>query len=142
MIIPWDSLAVGFYVLSAAVVLIWTISIWNSREPLSLRYYALLLATVLVSPHLTIYDLVILVPGLLLLVDWLLSEPLAPGGIATLAYLLAVLPLLGPFTRFIHVQLSVVAMTAALYVIWRMQMRQRSTTYVHVESMDEAKFES
>ncbi len=133
MIVPWDSLAVGLYVISAAVVLAWTISIWKSRDPLPLRYAALLLATVLVSPHLTVYDLVILAPGILLLVDWLRSEPQAPSGIGTLVYLVAVLPLVGPFARFIHVQLSVVAMTALLYVIWRMQTRQRATKVVNVD---------
>lgn len=142
MMIPWDGLAVGLYVLSAAVVLAWAISIWKSREPLSLRYSALLLATVLVSPHLTVYDLVILAPCILLLVDWLISEPLAPSGTGTLIYLVAVLPLLGPFTRFIHVQLSVVAMTASLYVIWRIQQRRRSATCVRVEHAEEAKSQS
>ena len=138
MIVPWDSLAVGLYVISAAIVLAWTISIWKSREPLSLRYAALLLATVLVSPHLTVYDLVILAPGILLLVDWLISEPQAPSGIGTLVYLVALLPLVGPFARFIHVQLSVVAMMALLYVIWRMQMTQRTAGVVTVESSETA----
>ena len=134
MIIPWDSLAFGLYVLSSVVVLVWTISIWKSREPLSLRYFALLLAAVLVSPHLTVYDLVILAPGILLVVDWMMSEPLAPSGMGTLVYLVSVLPLVGPFTRFIHVQLSVVAMMALLYMIWRMQLRLRSAVYETVVS--------
>jgi len=121
MIVPWDGLAAGLYVISAVVVLAWTISIWRSREPLSLRYSALLMATVLVSPHLTVYDLVILAPALLLSVDWLFSQPLAPVGFGSLIYLAAVLPLVGPFTRWIHVQLSVVVITALLYVIWRLQ---------------------
>jgi len=139
MLVPWDGLAFGLYVISAAVVLAWTISIWKSREPLSLRYSALLLAAVLVSPHLTVYDLVILAPGILLLADWLISEPRAPSGMGTLVYLVAVLPLVGPFTRWIHVQVSVAAMTALLYVIWRMQVRRRSDKFEPVEYSANAK---
>src|ERR1051326_5517573 len=88
--------------------------------PLALRYSALLLATVLVAPHLTVYDLVILAPMLLLLADWLLTQPLAPNirRMRTLLYLVYILPLLGPFTRWTHVQLSVLAMSALMYIIW------------------------
>jgi hypothetical protein len=123
MLVPWDGLAFGLYAISAAVVLAWTIAIWKSREPLSLRYAALLLATVLVSPHLTVYDLVILAPGILLLVDWRIRQPQVPAGIGILLYLVFSLPLLGPFTRWTHLQLSVVVMTALLYLIWKVKVR-------------------
>jgi hypothetical protein len=36
-----------------------------------------------------------------------------------LLYLVCVLPLLGPYTRWIRIQLSVIAMAALLYSIWR-----------------------
>ena len=123
MIVPSDSLAFALYVFSAGVVLAWTITLWRCRAILPLRFSALLLATVLVSPHLTVYDLVILAPALLLLADWLISQPTAGFGMGTLVYLVYFLPLLGPFTRWIHVQLSVVAMTAVVYMIWRLCVR-------------------
>ena len=76
--------------------------------------------TVLVSPHLTVYDLVILVPAFLLLADWLIAHSNAPPGHAgTLLYLVYALPLLGPLARWTHVQLSVIAIAGLLYVIWR-----------------------
>ncbi len=87
-----------------------------SFEP---RPYQTQLATVLVSPHLTVYDLVILAPAILLLTDWLISHPSAPQGTGTLIYLTCALPLLGPFTRWTHIQLSVIVMTALLYLMWR-----------------------
>ena len=37
-------------------------------------YSALLLSTVLLAPHLTVYDLVILAPAFLLLSDWLVTQ--------------------------------------------------------------------
>ena len=121
MLVPWSGVSFGLYVISAAVVLGWTLAIWRRREALPLKYSALLLTTVLVSPHLTVYDLVILAPAILLLTDWLISRPGAPQGTGILIYLVCALPLLGPSTRWIHIQLSVVAMAALLYTIWRIK---------------------
>jgi alpha-1,2-mannosyltransferase len=127
MLVPWPDLAFGLYVLSGVVLLGLTIACWKRGQsvPLALRYSALLLATVLVAPHLTVYDLVILAPAFLLLSDWLIGQKAAQGagdstfGLGTLLYLSYTLPLLGPFARFTHVQLSVVAMAGTVYVIWR-----------------------
>jgi alpha-1,2-mannosyltransferase len=117
MIVPWNGLSFALYVVSAAAILGWTVTVWKHRQSLAVRYSTLLLTTVLVSPHLTVYDLVILAPAFLLLTDRLMSQHFAPRGFGILLYLLYVLPLLGPFTRWIHIQLSVVAMVALLYLI-------------------------
>ncbi len=123
MLIPWASFASGLYILSAIVVLALTIACWRRGEsvPLALRYSALLLATVLVAPHLTVYDLVILAPAFLLLADWLVAHvpDSSSGMLATLLYFAYLLPLAGPLARWTHVQLSVVVMAAALFVVWR-----------------------
>jgi hypothetical protein len=119
MLVPWNGVSVGLYVISAVVVLGWTIAIWRRQQSLSLKYSALLLATALVSPHLTVYDLVILAPAILLLTDWLISHPSAPQAAGTLIYLVCALPLLGPSTRWTHVQLSVIAMGALLCLLWQ-----------------------
>jgi hypothetical protein len=127
MLLPWPGVASAAYALTTVVVLAGTIALWR-RKPsvvLELRYSALLLATVLVSPHLTVYDLVILAPAFLLLADWLIAHGSTahsntPSGHAgTLLYLVYVLPLIGPLTRWTHIQLSVVAMAALFYVIWQ-----------------------
>jgi alpha-1,2-mannosyltransferase len=121
MLVPWSGAAFGLYVVSAIVALAGTAVIWKCEESLSLKYSALLLATVLVSPHLTIYDLVILAPAILLLTDWLISHPSAPQGTGILIYLVCALPLVGPCTRWTHIQLSVIVMAALLYWLWRMR---------------------
>jgi hypothetical protein len=56
-----------------------------------------------------------------LLADWLVDQPrtLSTRWLGTLLYLVYMLPLLGPFTRSTHIQLSVIAMAAALCLIWR-----------------------
>jgi len=122
MLVSWPEVSLILYVVSAAVALGLTIACWkrSSTLPLPLQYSALLLTTVLVAPHLTVYDLVILAPALILLVDWLLAKtPTASTRwLGTLLYFVYMLPLLGPFARWTHVQLSVVAIAAAVYMIW------------------------
>ncbi len=125
MIAPWNTLSFGLYVVSAGVILAWTASIWKRSHSLQMRYSALLLATVLISPHLTVYDLVILAPLFLLLTDWLSFQPAAPRGFGVLLYLVYVLPLVGQFTRWTHIQLSVVAMTAFLYLLRKIAGSER-----------------
>lgn len=123
MLVPWSEGALGLYVACGVVVLGLTVAVWrrSSPPPLALRYSMLLLATVLVAPHLTVYDLVILAPAFLLLADWLagLDAGSRPRWLGFLLYLVYALPLVGPLTRWTHVQFSVIAMSLALYVIFR-----------------------
>lgn len=119
MLIPWSAVAITLYVISATVVMAWTINVWKRSEDWGPRFSLLLLATVLGSPHLTVYDLVILAPAILLLSDWLIAQPRTSQTrlMGTVLYLVYVLPLVGPFARWTHVQLSVVAMGVLAYLI-------------------------
>jgi hypothetical protein len=122
MLIPSPSTALTLYVVTALLVATVTIACWRSRLPLSVRYSALLFATVLLAPHLTVYDLVILAPAFLLLSDSIVTEPDQPATphLKLLLYLAFVLPLLGPLARWTHLQLSVPVMAALLYEIWNL----------------------
>lgn len=124
MLLPWSHAAFVFYVLSAGAILALTIGVWRRSGHFALRYSALVFATVLVSPHLTVYDLVILAPAFLLLADWLIArepqEQGCPMGITL--YAVYLLPLLGPYIRLIPVrwlqaQPSVIAMTLVVLMI-------------------------
>jgi hypothetical protein len=132
LLLPWPRVAFALYAICALVVLLYTIRAWKSGSPLSLRYSALLLATVLISPHLTVYDLIILAPAFLLLGDWGLSHgdnhsaPL----LQQFLYFCYPLFLIGPLARTTHVQLSVVAMTALLFTCWRISTRSLSSSSV------------
>ena len=131
MLVPGGVSSLGPYILSAMVVLAFTIACWTRGSgSLPLRYSSLLLTTVLVAPHLTVYDLVILAPAFILLADWLVGRPCTPATrwLGTLLYLVYMLPLLGPFTRWTHVQLSVVAMAATVYLIWSLSRTSGSQT--------------
>lgn len=127
MLVPWAGVAFFFYVLSAAAILGLTITCWRGKSsaPFGVRYSLLLLATVLVAPHLTVYDLVILAPALLLISDCLVGVRVRQGsrgrtpGLGTLLYLIYVLPLFGFLALVTHVQLGVIAMVAAVYTLWR-----------------------
>jgi hypothetical protein len=123
MLIPWPTTSLALYLVSAVLVSALTIACWRGRTPLSLRFSALLLATVLIAPHLTVYDLVILAPAFLLLSDSILAPPdfLEAPQLKLLLYLAFVLPLSGPLARWTHVQLSVPVMTAVLYLIWKIR---------------------
>jgi len=125
LFLPWPRLAFALYVACALGILVLAVRLWRSGSPLSVRYSALLFATVLVSPHLTVYDLVILAPAFLLLGDWALAHHEQPFAlrIQQLLYLCYPLFLAGPLARITHLQLSVVAMTALFWITWRISSR-------------------
>jgi hypothetical protein len=122
MLVPWPSAALALYLVTALLISALTIACWRSRLPLPMRYSVLLLATVLLAPHLTVYDLVILAPGFLFLSDWIVahSDHAAAPQLKLLLYLTFVFPLLGPLARWTHLQLSVPVMAALLYGIWNL----------------------
>jgi len=130
LLLPWPRAAFTLYAVSTLAVLLFAIRLWKSESPLTLRYSGLLLATVLISPHLTVYDLIILAPAFLLLGDWSLShvdDHSAPL-LQQLLYFCYPLFLIGPLARMTHVQLSVVAMAALLWVSWRVSSSSSRTT--------------
>ncbi len=131
MLVPGDVSSLGPYILSGIVVLALMIACWTRGSgSLPLRYSSLLLTSVLVAPHLTVYDLVILAPAFILLADWLVGQPLTPSArrLGTLLCLVFMLPLLGPLARWTHVQLSVIAMAATVYLLWSLSCTRGSQT--------------
>jgi hypothetical protein len=122
MLLPWPQLAFAFYIVTALLTLALATRCWQSTLSLPLRYSALLLATVLVAPHLTVYDLVILAPAFLLLSNWIAIQPddRTTPQLKLLLYLAYALPLLGSLARWTHLQLTVPVMLAILYVLFQL----------------------
>ncbi|HXY48075.1 MAG TPA: glycosyltransferase family 87 protein [Terriglobales bacterium] len=120
LLLPEKTLAFCLYVGSGLFVLVLSLLCWRSPAPLTLRYGILLLVTVLVAPHLTVYDMVILAPAFLLLSDWMVSG----GGLSysrvvpILLVLIYVLPLV-PQAKWSHVQFSVLAMGSLVWCGYR-----------------------
>jgi len=126
MLLPWPRLDLTLYIITALLTLALAVRCWLSSLSLPLRYSALLLATVLVAPHLTVYDLVILAPAFLLISDWIAAQPdrAYTPPLTLLLYLAFILPLLGPLARWTHLQLSVPIMLAILYVVFQLGGRR------------------
>jgi len=132
MLIPWPVASLALFIATALLVAALTVGCWRSAMPLALRYSALLLSTVLLAPHLTVYDLVLLAPAFLLLANCIVAQPQSAytSHLELALYLAFVLPLLGPLARWTHFQLSVPAMAAALFWIWRLGENHRGGTAV------------
>lgn len=128
LLVPWPWPAFVLYVLTSAVTLVIALRLWKSGAPLSLRYSALLTATVLVSPHLTVYDLVVVAPAFLLLSDWTVAHPQHSGSplLGVLLYLSYALPLFGFLSQWTHLQLSVVAFAGLLWCLWHIAVAPES----------------
>jgi Glycosyltransferase family 87 len=125
LLLPWPRLDLALYILTALLTLALAERCWRSSLSLPLRYSALLLATVLVAPHLTVYDLVILAPAFLLLSDWIVAQPdrAHTPHLKLLLYLAFILPLLGPLARWTHLQLTVPVMLAIVSVVFQLGRR-------------------
>ena len=121
LLMPWPNVAFPLYVVSSIAVASIAAATWKSSSSLALRFAALTIAAVLVNPHLFVYDLLVLAPPLLLVVDWTLNNVRRPlsAPLFLLSYLAYILPLLGPLSRWTHVQLSVPVFAALLWTLWR-----------------------
>jgi hypothetical protein len=121
LLIPSSGIALTLYLVSSLSVVWVAAAIWKSKSPLALRFSALTLAVVLVNPHLFVYDLLVLAPALLLVTDWTLGNEPHPStpGFRVLVYLVFALTLLGPLSRWTHLQLSVIAFVALLWMVYR-----------------------
>jgi len=126
MLVPWGNVAFGLYVVSGLAVLWLTVRHWKTGAPLSLRFSAVLIATVLVAPHLTVYDLVILAPAFLLISDWSTAnwEDSAMHAVGLLLYLCYVLALIGPLSHWTHFQISIPVLLALLWLVGRRSLRE------------------
>ena len=119
LLVPQPSVAFALYILSSIVVLAATVRLWRENVPLECRYSALAIATVLVAPHLGLYELVVLAPAFILTGN----ESERAGRrtrpvLRLILYIAFLAPLAGPLAALTRVQLSVpvaVAWLASLY---------------------------
>lgn len=120
LLVPSQAAVLVLYVLSSIVILWMSACIWKSKAPLAIRFSALLLTVVLMSPHLFIYDLLVLAPMFLLLVNWILANRQYPTSetLRLLLYLTFAVPMLGPLSRWTHLQLSVLIFATILWILF------------------------
>lgn len=118
LLLPWHGAASVLYAVTALGVVAVTVWAWRSKAPVEIRYAIFLLGSALVDPHLTDYDLVMLMPAFLIIGESILLRPesIERDAARVLTYLAFVLPLFGPMLKTIHVQLSVPAY-AGLFLV-------------------------
>lgn len=132
LLIPWRPGVWVIYVLTSFAVIRIAAAIWKSSTPLALRFSALMLAAVLVNPHLYIYDLLALAPAFLLLTDWSLTNVHHPAkpALDVLLYLAFLLPLFGPLAHWTRLQSSVVVFVAMLWSLYRIATASHKLAFV------------
>jgi hypothetical protein len=120
LLIPSPTIAIILYGLISLAAVVIAAMIWKSNTPLSLRFAALTLAAILVNPHLFVYDLLVLAPTLFSVIDWTLKNPshASVPKLQFLIYLAYVLPLFGPLSRWTHLQVSVIAFSVLLWILF------------------------
>jgi len=74
VLMPWPTVALVCYLVTASVAAFVAARCWRSAAPLPLRYAVLLVAAILVDPHVNVYDLVVLVPMFLIVAGYALRE--------------------------------------------------------------------
>ena len=119
LLLPWHAAASLLYALTALAVIAVTVWCWRSKVPVEMWYAIFLLGSALVDPHLTDYDLVMLMPAFLVIGDRILLAPESNKRDAArvLTYVAFCLPLFGPMLKVVHLQLSVPAYAALLVVV-------------------------
>ena len=119
--VPWETAALVAYLLCSVVTLYVTMRIWRSSATFEIRSSAVVLATLLVSPHAFPYDLILLAPVFFLLANWFADHPLRPPSRAVSLTLCALF--IGPLLRMLpaplRLQFSVTAMTILLVWLWQ-----------------------
>lgn len=121
LLVPPSSVVWLLYLLSCFVVIAIAARVWRSPASVGMRFSALVLVSVLINPHMYIYDLLVLAPALLLLADWSARNPQhhSTPTICVLLYLAFLLPLFGPLARWTRVQVSVIVFAGLLCALYR-----------------------
>ena len=112
MLLGTGPLAPILWLASSTFVLVILARYWRRQTRPDIRFGTLVVAAVLIDPHLYIYDAVILLPALAISITYALEglEGKQAAVIMVAIYALFVTLLLGPLSRVTHFQLSVLAL--------------------------------
>jgi hypothetical protein len=118
MLVPSPTAAFLLYAASALAAVVVAAMIWRRASNSSIRIAALVLAVSLAAPYLFVYDLTILAPVWIWLVDWFLTRDV-PRTVGRVLYAGYLAPLAAPIVPFVHVQPSVPCVAFLLWALWR-----------------------
>ena len=115
-----NAIGIPLWIGAAAIVLWYTARVWRSNAPVRVRLGTVILASVLVNPHVIIYDAAVLALPLIWFGAYM-QEAAAPQQATrfwkTVAWLFAAL--FAPTAEKIGIQLSVVLMVAVMLIVVR-----------------------
>lgn len=118
LLVPFEVVAAGLYFVSAAAA-VWIAGVtWRRTTDASLRMAVICIGVVLASPHMFVYDLVVLAPAWIWLTNWW-QQGKAPRRVEQLLFVGYIAPLLAPLPLLLHFQLSTVCLAGLLYLLWR-----------------------
>ena len=121
VLVPFEPAASLLYVAAAFATLLITARVWRSNTAVEIRLSAIVLAMILISPHVNPYDLILLAPVFFLLANWLLltSGDSRGSRLSTWLCVLMIAPILNGLPAILRLQFSVTAMLAILFLLWR-----------------------
>jgi hypothetical protein len=122
---PWEFV---LFFASAAATIVLAARIWRRQPDPALRMAVLALAIALAAPYLFVYDLAILAPAWLWLVDWFLRRPELSAWVGRALYVGYIAALFGPLAAATRLQISVPVLAFLLWSIWRSDYRAVNTT--------------
>ena len=121
LLVPSPLVVTLGFLAALVAILVLAVRSWSTPAPAAVRWGQVILLTILASPHLMTYDLVLLTLPLLVFTDWILRNPDHPLRPEIALWL--VLAYLTPFSSFLaraaRVQVSVVVMAI---LAWRMYL--------------------
>jgi hypothetical protein len=127
VLLPWPDLALGLYLVTAALFVAIAARSWTSRARLELRFAILLFALLLVDPHVNAYDLILTAPAFIFAAGWALDAGERRPLFWALLYASFYLPGLTMAVTYTHVQASVLASAVLTWWLAARAMRPGAT---------------
>jgi hypothetical protein len=124
--LPWPSVAAALQIATSVAAIAFAARVWTSSAPLGVRYAVFLLATVLVSPHVYTYELVVLVPAYLQAASIAVERRSDSRRLWIALYAAVYLPGLSLFAAASYVQWSVLAMVWLMLLLGAPAMFRRA----------------
>jgi hypothetical protein len=117
--VPVEWLALGLYAAAAGATLVITARIWRSHARFEIRSAAVILAVILICPHVNAYDLILLCPLYFLLAECFADGTFDGRRLALPLLLCATFlaPVLVVLPAMVRLQFSVTAMVSTLLVL-------------------------
>ena len=92
---------------------------WSRHQAPEVRFAVLVLAALVLNPHLYVYDLTLMAVPLGCMAAWLLSRgPGADRRVAWMTYALVWLPLVGPLAAYTRLSVTAPVMIGLLWTLW------------------------